>query len=391
MKKICILLCMCIIMSVASAGCTKSAATDINSGILLYYWYNNYSGSKYHTFTDEELKKLTDMNDEFIMIPIININYYIDENGDTKEIISEDDINALTLDDISWTSEYNLEQTKKEYINLYKQLERSKYTLNDYVDETVKFAQRLVAIKPDIRLWFSVPVTAMHALSDLQGPIWNEYVIDAFKEKVGGEIWDNNIQGLYFANEDAYPGFTKFNAENPENDFDNQVVMAMRDVSEKIHSYDKSMVWIPYCSSSESFGWETYRRVAYIANKTDIFDAVTIQPKIYFGQNTTDDIGFLKESLDKNASIDPETNEVVGEKKTSSTRIGIEIELDVKMVKNDEYYTRFNKQSDFFKEYVGKIPFTFYAGAPEELMQVSDYISGFLSEDEIVSSVTSEG
>ena len=37
----------------------------------------------------------------------------------------------------------------------------------------------------------------------------------------------------------------------------------VRAVSYTHLSYDKSMVWIPYCSSSESFGWETYRRVAY--------------------------------------------------------------------------------------------------------------------------------
>ena len=38
-----------------------------------------------------------------------------------------------------------------------------KRQLNDYVDETVEFAQRLVSINPDVRLWFSVPATAMHA------------------------------------------------------------------------------------------------------------------------------------------------------------------------------------------------------------------------------------
>lgn len=389
MKKISILLCICILATMAFTGCKKSDVTDINSGVLLYFWHNDYAGSTYREFSDEDLKELTSINNEFIMIPIVNVNYYVDENGVTQEIISMDDINSLTLDDISWTNEYNLEQTKKEYINLYNQLASKKYTLNDYVDEAVAFAQRIVSIKPDVRLWFSVPVTAMHALSDLQGPIWNQYVIDAFKDKVGSEIWDNNIMGLYFAQEDAYPGFTKFNPDNPENDFDNQIVMSMHDVSDKIHSYNKSMVWIPYCIESDGFGWEVYRRIGYIANTTDIFDAVTIQPKIYFGQNTADDIGFLKESLDKGAFIDPETGEIVGEKKTSSTRIGIEIELDARMLRDDDYKERFNNQFDFFKPYVGKIPFTFYAGAPEDLMRLTDYIDEFLSVNETTSSAVS--
>ena len=228
-------------------------------------------------------------------------------------------------------------------------------------------------------MWFSVPATAMHALSDLQGPIWNEYVIDAFKDKVGSEIWDNNIQGIYFANEDAYPGFTKFDYDEPENDFNNQVVMSMRDVSDKIHSYGKSMVWIPYCIETDSFGWEVYLRIAYIANKTDIFDTITIQPKIYFGQNTTDEIGFLKESLDQQAFVDPDTGKIVGGTKSSSTSIGIEIELDSSMADDTEYYDRFYEQFDFFKDYVGVTPFTFYAGTPQSLMRINDHIAKFLA------------
>ena len=77
---------------------------------------------------------------------------------------------------------------------------------------------------------------------------------------------------------------------------------------------------------------DRYQRIGYIANKTDIFDAVTIQPKIYFGDNTTDEIGFLKESLDKQAFVDPDTGEILGGTKTSSTNIGIEIELDLSLI-----------------------------------------------------------
>ena len=387
MKKIIsALICVCILMTMASAF-GASAVTfedkDISQGVLLYYWHNDYAGSKYTRFTDSQLRELNSVTNEFIMIPIVNVNYYVDKQGDMQEIISVDDINSLTLDDIEWTSNYSLQQTKQEYMNTYSYMAMSKYTLNDYVDETVEFAQRLVSINPDVRLWFSVPATAMHALSDLQGPVWNEYVIDAFKEKVGSDIWDNNIQGIYFANEDAYPGFTKFNYNDPENDFDNQVVMAMRDVSDKIHSYGKSMVWIPYCIETEQFGWEMYQRIGYIANKTDIFDAVTIQPKIYFGDNTTDEIGFLKESLDKQAFVDPDTGEILGGTKTSSTNIGIEIELDGKMISDSEYYDRFYEQFNYFKDYVGTVPFTFYPGTPEHLMMVKGYIAEFLGTDDV--------
>ena len=392
MKKIIsALICVCMLMTMAAGISTASADTsakdtDINNGVLLYYWYNDYAGSKYMAFNNTCFETLSEVSDEYIMIPIIAVNYYVDKNGDLQEIISMDDINSLTLDDIQWTSEYALENTKQEYIDRYNNLSWRKYTLNEYVDETVELAQKIVAVNPDVRLWFSVPVTPMHALSDLQGPIWNEYVIDAFKEQVGSEIWDNNIKGVYFSNEDAYPGFTKFDYDDPENDFGNQMVMTMRDVSDKIHSYGKSMVWIPYCIHSEDFGWEMYRRIGAITNKTDIFDAVTIQPKIYFGQNTTDEIGFLKESLDAQAFIDPETGEVIGGKKMSSTRVGIEIELDSQMVNNDSYYNWFYEQFNYFKDYVGKTPFTFYAGAPQELMEIYEYIDEFLSVNDTVSS-----
>ena len=174
MKKISILLCMCILLTLASVGCKNSeeaAATDINSGVLLYFWHNDYAGSSYKEFTDNDLEELTAINNEFIMIPIVNINYYVDKNGVTQEIISMDDISGLMTSDLGWTNSSNLAQVKREYIDVYNNLAIKKYTLNDYVDEAVAFAQRIVAIKPDVRLWFSVPTTAMHALSHLQGPI----------------------------------------------------------------------------------------------------------------------------------------------------------------------------------------------------------------------------
>ena len=395
MKKIIsALICVCMLMTMAAGISTASADTsakdtDINNGVLLYYWYNDYAGSKYMAFNNTCFETLSEVSDEYIMIPIIAVNYYVDKNGDLQEIISMDDINSLTLDDIQWTSEYALENTKQEYIDRYNNLSWRKYTLNEYVDETVELAQKIVAVNPDVRLWFSVPVTPMHALSDLQGPIWNEYVIDAFKEQVGSEIWDNNIQGIYFANEDAYPGFTKFDYDDPENDFDNQVVKAMRDVSDKIHSYGKSMVWIPYCIYSDEFGWEMYRRIGAITNMTDIFDTVTIQPKIYFGQNTADDIGFLKESLDAQAFIDPDTGDVIGGEKTSSTNVGIEIELDSKMLDDQVYYDRFYEMLDYFKDYIGEIPLTVYAGAPQELMAIYEYVDEALTLNDPEPPVTS--
>ena len=97
---------------------------------MLYYWHNDYAGSKYTRFTDSQLRELNSVTDEFIMIPIVNVNYYVDKQGDMQEIISVDDINSLTLDDIEWTSNYSLQQTKQEYMNTYSYMAMSKYTLN---------------------------------------------------------------------------------------------------------------------------------------------------------------------------------------------------------------------------------------------------------------------
>ena len=59
MKKISILLCICILATMAFTGCKKSDVTDINSGVLLYFWHNDYAGSTYREFSDEDLKELT--------------------------------------------------------------------------------------------------------------------------------------------------------------------------------------------------------------------------------------------------------------------------------------------------------------------------------------------
>ena len=56
------------------------------------------------------------------------------------------------------------------------------------------------------------------------------------------------------------------------------------------------------------------------------------------------------------------------------------------MLRDEEAKTRFNTQFDYFKPYVGKIPFTFYAGAPQELMQIKDHIAEFLATDSSTSS-----
>ena len=56
------------------------------------------------------------------------------------------------------------------------------------------------------------------------------------------------------------------------------------------------------------------------------------------------------------------------------------------MINDSGYYNRFYEQFDYFKDYVGTVPFTFYPGTPEHLMLVKGYIAEFLGTDDAGSS-----
>ncbi len=349
---------------------------QMHKGALLYVCYNGYSGTKYYVPTDEELKNFLTATNEILLIPLITYNRYNDENGEVKQVITEEIIEAMTVDKVGDPARY--ETIMSEYRATAKARIAANYHVHDYINDSVALAKRLVAIDPDVRLWFSVPSSeCLHALTDLFADCWISLVRD-LKATLEPEIWEKNVQGIYYANEDVVTaGYTKFDPELPEQDFNNPIVRSMRLVSDYVHSLGKNMLWIPYYHEAAS----SSTNLGYVVNRTDIFDTVIIQPSFFFNSARVDEIEIVCNCMKNQAIVDINGN-IIGGKKTSKTEIGFEMEIDWQYFEGDDYVERYKAYENGFGEYLGKCPTAYYAGCPDTMMKLADLIKNFLHSDQ---------
>lgn len=343
----------------------------MTKGVLLYTCYNSYNNTKYHTPTDEELKAILQATDEILLIPIVTFNRFTDENGNDYHVLDEDVINGLTADMVGDPS--RLETIRGEYHATANFRLPANYHVKDYVNDACETAKRLVKQSPNVKLWFSVPSAEnFHALTHHFAKAWSD-TVKLIKATVPEDIWQNNVQGIYYAGEDIVTaGYTVFDTEAPEQNFRNPIVYSMRAVSDTVHGFGKKMLWIPYyheaSSSSDNLG--------YVANLTDIFDHVVIQPSFFFNSARTEEIGIVSSSVKKQAVLDI-NGEIIGGRKTSSTEIGFEMEIDHQFYEKEDYPPRYYAYEKGFGEHVDKHSVFYYAGTPETLVRSADIIKKF--------------
>lgn len=344
----------------------------MKKGVLLYVSYNGYYNTKYYVPNDEELGKILETTDEILLIPIAFFNRYTDKNGNEYRVITNEVIDNMTPDMVGDPN--RLETIKSEYRAAAELKVAADYHIQDYIDDANALATRLVNINPNVKLWFSVPLAeGFHALTHLFAEPWAD-TVDAIKATVSEEIWNNNIQGIYFSQEDIVPfGYTVFDNDQPENDFNNPIVKAMHAVSDRAYSYGKNMLWIPYYHAAVS----SSTNLGYTVNLTNIFDTVIIQPSFFFNSARTQEIGIVADCVRKQAVVDA-NGEIIGGRKISNTEIGFEMEIDSQFFNDDNYVQRYYAYEKGFGEFVGKYPTAYYAGAPETMIKVSkDIISKF--------------
>ncbi len=343
-------------------------------GVLLYVGYYGYQGHKYYTPTDEELRLLLSTTDEVLLIPIATYNRYTDANGQEKQVLTMDIVENLTVDMIGDPNRYDI--IKSEYRATAEPRIAANYHINDYIQDSVNLANRMVAINPNVRLWFSVPFSeCLHALTHLFSESW-VCAVNTIKNSLSPEIWEKNVQGIYYTNEDVITaGYTKFDFDRPEDDFNNPIVQSMRAVSDVVHGYGKNMLWIPYyheqASSSTNLG--------YVVNRTDIFDTVIIQPSFFFNSARTDEIGIICDCVEKQAVVDINGN-IIGGEKTSKAFIGFEMEIDSQYFDQEGYPERYRAYEDGFGKFVGKYPTAYYAGHPQTLLKLCGLIGKFFNK-----------
>ncbi len=377
------ILCICIMLTVVAMSISAApSSTQVSKGVLLYVgskWNSNTIN--YYTPTDSELRKLLSVTDEIILIPISTYNRYTDANGQEKQVITQDLINNMTGDMVGNANLLNT--IKSEYTNAAAPIMRSNLHIDEYIEDATDLAERLVAINPDVRLWYSVPANGnLHALTDMFSDSWIS-LVDGVKEAVSEDMWNKNIQGFYYATEDIVTAnmYTKFDTTKPDQNFNNPVVSSMKKVSDKVHSYNKNFMWIPYGHVTVS----SYTNLGYVANLTNIFDTIIIQPGYFWHVDRKIGVEVIKNSVEQQAVLDTNGN-IIGGKKTSDTVIGWEMEIDQNYLLGGSYVTRYNTYVDTFKDFVGQYPTVYYADAPEYMLQLTDEIGEFFGSNESSSS-----
>ena len=343
----------------------------MKKGVLLYTCYNGYNNTKYHTPTDAELEKLLTVTDEILFIPITTYNRFTDKDGNDYEVLSHEIIDNMTADMVGDPNRFEI--IKGEYHATADYRLPANYHVKDYVADAVSLAKRIVAINGKAKLWFSAPSAEnFHALTHLFAPAWAD-TVDMIKNALPEEIWNNNLQGIYYAGEDIVTsGYTRFDNCAPEENFNNPIVYSMRVVSDKVHSYGKKMLWIPYYHEAAP----SSKNLGHVVNLTDIFDYVIIQPSFFFNPARTEEIGIVSQCVGKQAVVDINGN-IIGGKKTSRTEIGFEMEIDHQFYESDAYVERYYAYEKGFGSFVGLRPTDYYAGTPETLIKTLDIIEKF--------------
>ena len=224
-----------------------------------------------------------------------------------------------------------------------------------------------------MKLWYSVPHSeCWHALTHLFASPWADSV-DLIKNSIEEDIWNNNVQGIYFAGEDIVTaGYTRFDNDKPEENFNNPIVAAMRAVSDRVHSFGKNFLWIPYYHEAAS----SSKNLGHVVNLTDIFDTVIIQPSFFFNAARVDEIEIVSNCARKQAVVDI-NGEIIGGKKVSHSEIGFEMEIDEQFYDREAYPERYYAYEKGFGEFVGTCPTAYYAGAPETLIRSLPIIDKF--------------
>lgn len=370
------LLCFCLLFASmvfpASVSATESILNQqMSKGVLLYVGYNGYYGTKYHTPTDDALRLLLSTTDEILLIPIVTYNRYTDANGNIQQILTNDVINNMTADMVGTASRLNI--IKSEYLEDAAERIAANYHMDDYINDSAELGRRLVALNPNVKLWYSVPqADCFHALTHLFADAWVS-VVDGVKEELGDDIWNNNVQGFYYSGEDIVTaGYTKFDTSVPDQNFNNPIVYAMRQVSDRVHYYGKNMLWIPYYHSEAS----SSTNLGYVANKTNIFDTVILQPSYYFMPARSNGLTIIKNSVESQAVLNA-SGSIIGGSKTSDTKIGFEMEIDERYYSNSAYRARYKAYVDVFSHLVGEYPTAFYAGRPDVMLTLTQQMTAF--------------
>ncbi|MDP4205290.1 MAG: DUF4855 domain-containing protein [Bacteroidota bacterium] len=203
------------------------------------------------------------------------------------------------------------------------------------------------------KIWIGTPGSIQSIATTSLTPISN--YIKYIKGQIGDSKWKNNIRGIYM-NQEAIMGTVDYN-----NIMTNSQIALFNDLSTFVHSIlGKEFLWIPYYGYG-SDPTSIIKNIAYIADQTNIFDYVVIQPHYYFDGTVQTNLDGVYNCVKKQNVCFSDGQPVITKK--SKTAIGPEMELDWHIVPPSAYSAQLSRYLEYvakYKEFKTTEPVVFY-------------------------------
>lgn len=222
--------------------------------------------------------------------------------------------------------------------------------------------------------WISLPamdISSQAALDNAHRMIGAyKNFIDAMRDAINSVKDEyefiNHVRGFYFKNEAVHPVSKKISPTNPTA---TSSVKLMSDISDYIRSMDKEFLWCPYYGYDDNKVNITYN-LGVIANRTNIFDHILIQPAYYKEYTKCDErnITAVRNSLSikrqtDGAVVDLQNVPIAGGRSSNAKAyIGAVMEMDTNIISSSSAAQRYQLYVNAFKSTADKAQLTFYAG-----------------------------
>lgn len=248
---------------------------------------------------------------------------------------------------------------------------KNAFTLTGYVNQLVAVANGLISKSSNVKLWFGLPrfLPSAQPVAVGYAYYYEYFIIKAIQERVPNK----NIMGYYFGQEDINYYYTPFNANLSSSYFGNPVVQCMSMIRTYINQNypGKQFMWIPYfhnevASQTLTNITDDGLRIGYIANQTNIFDYVILQPSAFNNSNNNYRLTQVKNCIAHNPpAVVNKNNSVVGSLAGTHAEVGFEMEIEAAYATGTQYQLYV---STFTPYKNGTQPIAFYAGPQEDII-----------------------
>lgn len=329
----------------------------------------NINGWKIFTQTWSDINGVKIGQDKTEAIQIKSVDY---EDDNMKMVLLYAGIAPNGRPYTEYTNEYLRNPGKANQFVVIVPTDRESY--DDSVKDMVKLVTRIADNNPDAGVWLSTPTIGYVKNTDGFYSYYQKIrsYIEDVKKALGNTIWYSNVKGIYMNSEAIYYGF-------PDGDmFSNTQIKLMNNLSSYIHSVlDKKFLWIPYYG----YGANSYAftlNLALVANRSNIFDYIIIQPHYYFDSSCAKNLDAVYYSV-KNQYISLPNGLPVAEKTPAATaKIGFEMELDSKcLINSSESFKKYNDYVQKFKTLKGMCPICYYIGGETYMEVIDNFIQNF--------------